>query len=111
MNTRQLQTLYGASVDERLNRLFLHGYVDRPKAQRYWRIREGGGSYPLIYALANRSARALVVYKLRPDALRRDWSELNRELSELSSLIPHQLGVADVYVWFRRLAEALETHT
>lgn len=111
LNTRQLQTLYGASVDERLKRLFLHGYVDRPKAQRHWRIREGGGSHPLIYALANRGARALVVHKRRPDAMRRDWSEDNRELSELSSLIPHTLGVADVYVWFRRLALSLPRRT
>jgi hypothetical protein len=111
MNARQLQTLYGSNVPERLRFLFRHGYIDRPTAQKHWRIREGGGSYPLIYALSNRGARALVVYKRRHNAMRRDWSELNRELSELSSHIPHEMGVADVYVWFRRLADALPNRT
>ena len=44
MNARQLQTLYGANVPERLRWLFRHDYVDRPKAQRVFRMREGGGS-------------------------------------------------------------------
>jgi hypothetical protein len=101
MNTRQLQTLYGANVDERLRLLFRHGYVDRPKAQRVFRLREGGGSRPLIYALANRGALAITELGLR-DASRRDWSELNLGLSEFSTRIPHELAVADVYVAFRR---------
>jgi hypothetical protein len=111
MNARQLQMLYGENVPERLRFLFRHGFIDRPTAQKHWRIREGGESYPLIYALANRGARALVVYKRRLDALRRDWSEANRELSALSSLIPHELGISDVYVWLRRLASALPNRT
>jgi hypothetical protein len=101
MNARQLQTLYGANVPERLRFLFRHGYVDRPKAQRVFRLREGGGSHPLIYALANRGARAIAARGLR-DAARRDWSELNLGLSEFSTRIPHELAVADVYVAFRR---------
>ena len=64
MNARQLQTLYGANVPERLRWLFRHGYVDRPKAQRIFRIREGGGSRPLIYALANRGAHAITALRL-----------------------------------------------
>ena len=94
MNARQLQTLYGANVPEPLRFLFRHGYVDRPKAQRVFRMREGGGSHPLIYALGNRGARAI--------AARRDWSGLNLELSAFSTHIPHELAVADVYVSFRR---------
>lgn len=101
MNTRQLQALYGANVDERLKTLFRHGYMDRPKAQRIFRLREGGGSRPLVYALANRGARAITARRLR-DAARRDWSELNLGLSEFSPHIPHELAVADVYVSFRR---------
>jgi hypothetical protein len=100
MNARQLQTLHGANVPERLRFLFRHGYVDRPKAQRVFRLREGGGSHPLIYALANRGARAITARGLR-DAARRDWSELNLGLSEFSTRIPHELAVADVYVSFR----------
>jgi hypothetical protein len=57
-------------------------------------MREDGGSHPLIYALGNRGARAI--------AARRDWSELNLELSAFSTHIPHELAVADVYVSFRR---------
>lgn len=105
MRASQLQAIHGNNVTERLRLLFLHGYIDRPKAQRVWRIREGGGSYPLIYALANRGARAIAVHKLRPDAPRRNWSELNAELSALSSHIPHETAVADVYVWFRRICK------
>jgi hypothetical protein len=101
MNARQLQALYGANVPERLRYLFRHGYVDRPKAQRVFRLREGGGSRPLIYALANRGARAITELGLR-DASRRDWSELNLGLSEFSTHIPHELAVADVHVSFRR---------
>jgi hypothetical protein len=101
MSARQLQALYGANLPERLRVLFLHGYIDRPKAQRAHRRREGGGSFPLIYALANLGARALALKGLRPDATRRDWNELNRELSELSAHIPHELGIADAYVAFR----------
>jgi hypothetical protein len=101
MNTRQFQKLYGANVDDRLKRLFLHGYIDRPKAQRVHRLREGGGSHPLIYALTNRGARAITIKLLRLDAAKRNWDELNRELSELSSRIPHELGIADAYVAFR----------
>jgi hypothetical protein len=102
MNTRQFQLLYGANVDDRLKRLFLHGYIDRPTAQRVHRIREGGGSYSLIYALANLGARALAAKGLRPDAAKTDWNERNRELSKHSSRIPHELGIADAYVAFRR---------
>ena len=106
MNTRQLQAVYGRNVDERLKWLFRHGYIDRPKAQRVHRLREGGGSYALIYALANRGARALVAKRLRPDAAKKDWNECNLELSELSSRIPHELGIADAYVAFRRACVA-----
>src|SRR5215207_7289656 len=106
MNTRQFQTLYGANVDARLKRLFLHGYIDRPKAQRVHRVREGGGSYPLIYALANPGARALAMHQRRPNATKLDWSDINRELSQFSSHIPHELGIADAYVAFRRACAA-----
>ena len=56
MRASQLQLIHGNNVTERLRLLFLHGYIDRPKAGKHWRIREGGGSYSLIYALANRGA-------------------------------------------------------
>jgi hypothetical protein len=90
--------------------VFRHGYIDRPTAQRAHRLREGGGSHSLIYALANRGARALVARGLRPEAGKRDWNECNLELSKHSSRIPHELGIANAYVASRRAcaARALE---
>ncbi len=101
MSTRQLQTLYGARVFRRLHRLFTYGYIDRPRAQRIWRMREGGGSNPGIYAIANRGARTLAAFGVI-EADRRDFSERNRELAEFSLRIPHELAVSDVRVAFRR---------
>ena len=101
MHTRQLQALYGGRVFRRLARLFDHGYVDRPRAQRIWRQREGGGSRPLVHALSTKGAQALCGLGLIRQT-GRDWSERNRDLSPFSFAIPHELAVADVRVAFVR---------
>ena len=102
-----LGALYGAGegIPRRLKRLWKHGYLDRPEAQRIWRMRTGGGSKPLVYALANRGARALVKRGI-DGAGKRDWTERNRDLSPSSSKLPHELAVADVLVAFRRACAA-----
>lgn len=110
LNTHHLQTLYGERVSRRLSVLFDAGYIDEPIAQRFWRIREGGGSRPAIWALADRGARALVSLGLL-DARRFDWSKHNRELvgttsdandrPGISLSIPHQLDLGDAKVSFR----------
>ena len=101
MTTPQLQALYGDRVDARLKALFRHGYIDRPKAGRIFRLREGGGSNPLPLALVN--ARRQSASAPRNDAIRvPDYTELNAELSNFSLFIPHEIDVAEVYVSFRR---------
>ena len=105
MTTRQLQTLYGERIFRRLKRLFEHGYIDRPKAQRIWRMCEGGGSNPGIYAIANRGVQTLVAFGLIEED-RRDFSERNRELATFSLMIPHELAVSDIHILFRRACDA-----
>jgi hypothetical protein len=101
MTTPQLQALYGDCVGVRLKALFRHGYIDWPKAGRFFRLREGGGSNPLPLALSTRGARAHP--RLRSGATRApDYTELNAELSNFSLFIPHEIDVAEVYVSFRR---------
>jgi hypothetical protein len=105
MNMRQLRAMFGGSLggnfDYRIRMLFRAGYIARPRATRIWRYRDGGGSNSGICTLTNKGAQALVAAQLiKPN--RRDWDELNRELTGLSSKIPHQLGVGDVRVAFNR---------
>src|SRR5436190_496404 len=87
MSTAQFKRLYGAAVDNRLLRLFKNGLVDRPDAQRVFRMREGGGSKPLVYALTNAGADALSKRHMVKRRGRFDWNEANRNLSRVSSLI------------------------
>src|SRR3954453_22955726 len=101
VNSRQLCTLFGSATDRRLRTLWKAGYIDRPRATRLWRMREGGGSQPGIYALTNRGAQALVAFGVI-NKNTRDFDELNRRLSGLSSKIPHDLCVGDVRVAFKR---------
>jgi hypothetical protein len=105
MDTRQLREMFGGKAggnfDQRLRLLFRAGYIARPRATRIWRMREGGGSHHGIYTLTNKGAQTLVAFGIiKPN--RRDWDELNRELTGLSSKIPHDLGVGDVRVAFNR---------
>src|SRR3954454_14111141 len=103
VNSRQLCALFGSATDRRLRTLWKAGYIDRPKATRLWRMREGGGSQPGIYALTNHGAQALVAFGVI-ERNTRDFDELNRRLSGLSSKIPHDLAVGDVRVAFKRSA-------
>jgi hypothetical protein len=99
MHAGQLQALYGEHIVRRLHLLFHHGYLDRPEAQRVWRMREGGGSKPLVYALSNRGAKTLRRLGII-DANKRDWTERNRDLSLMALFIPHELAVTEVRVAF-----------
>src|SRR4051794_40784848 len=103
VNSRQLCALFGSATDRRLRTLWKAGYIARPKATRLWRMREGGGSQPGIYALTNRGAQALVAFEVI-DKNTRDFDDLNRRLSGLSSKIPHDLAVGDVRVAFKQIA-------
>jgi hypothetical protein len=105
MNTTQLRAMFGGSIggnfDQRIKLLFRAGYIARPRATRIWRMRDGGGSNPGIYTLTNRGAQALVAFGIIERNVR-DWDELNRELTGLSSKIPHDLDVGNVRVAFQR---------
>lgn len=101
MTTQQFQAVHGPRITARLKLLFRHGLIERPKAGRFWRFREGGGSNALLLALAHRGAQVLAA-RGYPEALKRDWTELNRELSQFSPAIPHILDLASVKVAFRK---------
>lgn len=107
MHTRHFQALYGERAARDCLYLFRHGLIDRPKAQRPWRALEGGGSRPLAYALTNAGRSALARIDGIETGDRRDLNELNRNLSSLSSYIPHEIELADVYVAFRRAVMAV----
>jgi hypothetical protein len=102
MNTRQLRSLFGEAVDRRIKVLFRAGLIDRPRGTRFWRMREGGGSQPGICAITNRGAQALVAFEII-ERNTRDFDELNRELTGLSSKVPHDLAMGDVRVAFQRV--------
>jgi hypothetical protein len=97
--TAQLQTLFGRWIDEKLTLMFKAGYIDRPEAQWVWRRQKGGGSKPLVHALSQQGYDHIHNLKLVP-ATNRDFSERNRDLSEFSSHIPHELAIGDVEVAF-----------
>lgn len=95
LDSRQISLLVEGSTQQvlrRLQRLFHHGYLDRPRAQvKYF---SEDGSRPLVYALANKGARAiseLGVTKSRLD---------NRNVKQL--YMRHTLLVSDVMVAFAR---------
>lgn len=56
----------------RLQKLFHHGYLDRPRSQR----QRGNG--PMVYALGQKGAELLVGESDQPATI--DWSEKNRQL-------------------------------
>ena len=101
MTTQQFQAVHGPRITARLKLLFRHGLIERPKAGRFWRFREGGGSNALLLALAHQGA-VVLAGRGYPEALARDWTELNRELSQFSPAIPHILDLAAVKVAFRK---------
>ena len=95
LNSQQISQLVNGSSQQvlrRLQQLFHHGYLDRPRAQvRYF---SEDGSRPLVYALANKGSRVIAsagVTKPRLD---------NRNVKQL--YMRHTLLVSDVMVAFAR---------
>ncbi|MBI5769788.1 MAG: replication-relaxation family protein [Verrucomicrobia bacterium] len=95
MDSRQILALVGGSTQhvlKRLQRLFHHGYLDRPRAQVNFFSREG--SRPFVYALGSAGARASSEpHRSRP---RHD----NRNVKQLH--LQHTLLVADVMLAFEK---------
>ena len=98
LHSQQIAELAGGSRQQilrRLQQLFHHGYLDRPRTQiRYF---SESGSRPLVYALASKGSRAINasgISKPRPD---------NRNVKQL--YMRHTLLVSDVMVAFARAAK------
>ena len=85
-------------VCDRLTFLFHAGYLDRPRAQ-FEHYREGGGSSPMVYALANRGAQ-LLIERHGPDVPDVDWARKNDQAGR--QFIQHTLAIAEVRVALQR---------
>jgi DNA-binding Lrp family transcriptional regulator len=95
LRSTHIAALVGRSLDAvngRLNGLFHHGYIDRPRAQLdYYPT---AGSAPIAYALADRGGR---LFKRGGIAFANpEWSRKNREAGR--PFIEHQLEIMDFYV-------------
>jgi DNA-binding Lrp family transcriptional regulator len=95
LRSTHIAALIGRSLDAvngRLNGLFHHGYIDRPRAQLdYYPT---AGSAPIAYALADRGARLLK--RDGTTFANLEWSRKNREAGR--PFIEHQLEIMDFYV-------------
>ena len=80
----------GQQILRRLQKLYHAGYLDRIRPQPV----KGGGSTPMVYAIANRGVRALLEAGRLQDASQTDWSAKNRSLHDLS--VAHALLVSQV---------------
>jgi hypothetical protein len=95
LRSTHIAALVGRSLDAvngRLNGLFHHGYIDRPRAQLDYYPTAGSG--PIAYALADRGARLLKRYGITFANL--ELSRKNREAGR--PFIEHQLEIMDFYV-------------
>ena len=90
LRSHQIITLIGGSpqqLSRRLQRLFHHGWLERPRAQlQYY---ERGGSQTIAYGLGNKSCSLL---QLNPVS----WGEKNRAIGRM--YLAHALLVSDVMV-------------
>ena len=90
LRSHQIVTLIGGSaqnISRRLQWLFHHGYLERPRAQlQYY---ERSGSQTIAYGLGNRGGSLL---QLNPAS----WSEKNRAIGRM--YLAHALLVSDVMV-------------
>jgi hypothetical protein len=95
LRSPQLQALAGGSpagVLRRLQLLFHHGYLDRPRAQLEW---YAAGSEPLVYALGDKGADLLAEADGIPRGTIR-WGEKNQRAGRV--FLHHALLVAEVMV-------------
>jgi len=96
LNSAHIIALLGSSsqvASRRLNLLYHHHYLDRPRAQLDYYTR--GGSQPMVYALGNRGADFLAE-KFGLARGKVDWFKKNQTLGRL--FIRHTLGVAEFMI-------------
>ena len=100
IRSTQIAVLVRRSVDrtnDRLQRLFHAGYVDRPRAQLdYYPT---SGSAPMVYALADRGMR-LLKERDGVDFANAEWGRKNREAGR--PFIEHQIEVVNFRVELER---------
>lgn len=89
------------NCQKRLRKLVEHNYLNLPRAQK-GRFVEGGGRYPLIYALGNKGADELTKAPYGVSRKRIDWTSKNREVQRPN--IDHALMVTDIVTRARALA-------
>lgn len=98
LTSRQIFSLVGGSPQQLLRRLqllFHHGYLDRPRGQINICDYQRGGSQHLIYGLGNHGAEILEE-RLSIPRRKVDWTTKNREATWL--FLQHTLFVADVVI-------------
>ncbi|MBM3836264.1 MAG: hypothetical protein FJ403_24020 [Verrucomicrobia bacterium] len=98
LRSTHVTALIGGSPTQllrRLQRLFHHGYLERPRAQIDYFHR--GGSQPMVYGLGSKGAALL---RQESGSARRDlnWSLKNRGIDRL--FLEHALLISDVMVGF-----------
>lgn len=95
VRSNQIVTLAGGSPQQLLRRLqllFHHGYLDRPRSQLVYFHQ--GGSKGIVYGLGNNGARLLAgATESRP---RFDWNDRNQSAKQLH--LQHTLLISDVMV-------------
>jgi hypothetical protein len=96
LDTKQILSLFPGKggpryLQRRLQKLFHHGYIDRPPSQiSYYRTRG-----QMIYALGNKGAAA--IYERRPEIQSKiDWQQKNREVK--FPFLDHALMISDFRV-------------
>jgi hypothetical protein len=98
LRSTHIHTLIGGSRQQllrRLQRLYHHGYLERPRAQiDYY---HQGGSRSIVYGLGHTGA-ALLKRELNLPFHRLDWSAKNQQVKRL--FLEHALLTADVMVAF-----------
>jgi DNA-binding Lrp family transcriptional regulator len=98
LRSTHIHALIGGSRQQllrRLQRLYHHGYLERPRAQiDYY---HQGGSRSMVYGLGHTGA-ALLKRELNLPFHRLDWSAKNQEVKRL--FLEHALMTADVMVAF-----------
>jgi DNA-binding Lrp family transcriptional regulator len=98
LRSTHIHALIGGSRQQllrRLQRLYHHGYLERPRAQiDYY---HQGGSHSMVYGLGHTGA-ALLKRELNLPFHRLDWSAKNQEVKQL--FLEHALLTADVMVAF-----------
>ena len=98
LNSRHIWRLVGGSaknINNRLKMLFEHRVLDRPPIQ-FDTYRLGGGTSPLVYALADKGAQLLLGSAEGADGKRISWAHKNN--SARRPFLQHTLATADFAV-------------